>query len=83
MFQLFHIEGPVTLTNQIKMTSSKNAPAGTKIAFTSETSNWSANELGTLIRWVDDTRAFVTVDGRDYDEYVAFPSDFVAFVPVK
>jgi len=66
------------------MNSSKNTPAGTKIAFTSETSNWSKDELGTLVRWVDDTRAFVTVDGRDYDdEYVAFPSDFVAFVPVK
>jgi len=66
------------------MNSSKNLPAGSKIVMISSTSNWSKDDFGTIVRWINDQRAFVTIDGQDGgDEYVAFKGDFVAFVPVK
>jgi len=64
------------------MTTQNNIPAGSTICMKSETSNWSADDFATLVRWIDDKKAFVTIHGQDGgDEYVAFANEFELFVP--
>lgn len=64
------------------MTSKNTIAPGSKIVFTSANSNWEKDEVGTLIRWIDDSKwAKVEIDGRE-DDYTAHTDDFTVFTPV-